>query len=469
MPIPSLQRLSLRLRLTLLYSLLFAVLIAGFGIIVYVQTSRRLYSSVDDTLRTREERIIAESNDTTGTSSTFSVDQSVLDEISAPGVYVEILRSDGSVVARSSNLTADLPFRTRRRIPVDAPLIETHETTNGERVRVLYQQVPLPGDPNARLLVARSLHPTDAALDRIRIVLIGGGIVFLIVANGLAYVVAAPALRPLRRVTGTAAEIEATADFSRRIPGGDLPGEVGELVRTLNELIEKVQTTLEAHRSFLADSSHELRRPLAVLRGNLEVLASGALPAEEREQVIAETEAESRRMSRILSDLLLLSQVDSRLILQLRSLDLGELLQSIADHERQRFPDRPIEVDVPETPVRMSGDEQRVRQIIENLVENAARYSAEGKPIHISMRHNGRFAVTEIRDEGPGMTEEESRHAFERFFRGARGRRQHTDGSGLGLAIVRHIAEAHGGGVALTSTPAGTVVRVELPLSISKL
>ena len=460
--------MSLRLRLTLVYSLLFAVLIAGFGIIVYVQTSRRLYSSVDDTLRTREERILSESSDAADAAGTFTVDQSVLDEISAPGVYVEVLRSDGSVVAHSSNLSGDLPFRTRRRIPADSPLIETHETDNGERVRVLYQQVPLAGDSGARLLVARSLHPTDAALDRIRIVLIGGGIVFLIVANGLAYVVAAPALRPLRRVSGTAAEIEATADFSRRIPGEDQPGEVGELVRTLNELIAKVQTTLDAHRSFLADSSHELRRPLAVLRGNLEVLASGALPPDEREQVIAETEAESRRMSRILSDLLMLSQVDARLILQLRSLDLGDLIGRIVDHERQRFPDRPIEVDLPDAPVRISGDEQRVRQIIENLVENAARYSEEGKPIHISMRHNGRFAVTEVRDEGPGMSEEEVRHAFERFFRGARGRRQHTDGSGLGLAIVRHIAEAHGGGVALTSTREGTVVRVELPLSINK-
>ncbi len=459
--------MSLRVRLTLVYSLLFAVLIAGFGIIVYVQTSKRLYSSIDDTLRTREERILSEASDAADNGDMFTVDQSVLDEIGSPGVYVEILKSDGTVGARSSNLTDDLPIRTRRRVPSDAALIETHTTDNGERVRVLYQRVPLAGDDGARLVLARSLHPTDAALDRIRIVLIGGGIVFLIVANGLAYVVAAPALWPMREATGTAKEIEATADFSRRIPGENQPGEVGELVRTLNELIAKVQTTLDAHRSFLADSSHELRRPLAVLRGNLEVLASGALPMDEREQVIAEAEAESRRMSRILADLLMLSQVDARLILQLQPLDLGDLLRRIADHERQRFPDRRFEIDAPEAPIRVEADEQRVRQIIENLVENAARYSEPGRSIHLATRRSGRFAVAEVRDEGPGMSEEDTRHAFERFFRGARGRRQHSDGSGLGLAIVRHIAEAHGGGVALTSTSAGTVVRVELPLSIS--
>jgi len=445
------------------YSLLFAMLIVLFGVIVYVQTSRSLYSSVDDTLRLRADRIISESSDS-GTN-TINPDQSALDEIAAPGVYVEIINEDGTMRVRSSNLSAPLPVRTRRRVTNDGISIETHETANGERVRVLYEGITLSDQAQGTLLVARSLHPTDAALDRIRVVLIGGGIAFLIIANGLAYLAASPALRPLRQVTGTARQIEATADFSRRIPGDDQPGEVGELVRTLNELIEKVRSTLDAHRAFLADSSHELRRPLAVLRGNLEVLASGALPADEREAVIVETEEESRRMSSILSDLLLLSQVDARQILQVQHVDLVHVVRSVAEHERGRFPQREISVDGESDPLVIEADEQRVRQMLENLVENAARYSTAGTRITINARRAGRFAVAEVRDEGPGMSEDEVRHAFERFFRGARGRRQHGDGSGLGLAIVRHIAEAHGGGAALTSSPAGTVVRIELPLS----
>src|SRR6185295_11405386 len=106
--------------------------------------------------------------------------------------------------------------------------------------------------------------------------------------------------------------------------------------------------------------------------------------------------------------------------------------------------------------------------VFENLLENAARYSDPGKPVHVTVKRDGRFAHTEIRDEGPGMSEDETRHAFERFFRGRRGRRQFGDGSGLGLAIVRHISEAHGGGVALTSSEKGTSVTVELPLSTVK-
>jgi signal transduction histidine kinase len=454
--------LSLRLRITIVYSLLFAVLIALFGVIVYLQTSSQLYSSVDDTLKLRADRILSVND--TDPPVAVEADQSVLDEIASPGVYVELLRR-GQPPVRSSNLSASLPVPTRLNRVSETPSYETHDTTNGERVRVLYQELPNAG---GRLLVARSLHPTDAALDRIRVILIGGGIAFLIIANVLAYLVAAPALRPIRQATGTAAEIEATADFSRRIEGAKLPGEVGELVRTLNELIAKVETTLDAHRAFLADSSHELRRPLAVLRGNLEVLGSPALPAEEREEIIAETDAESRRMSRILADLLLLSQVDSRLILQLAPVDLVTIVRSIAEHERSRFPGREIKLESADAPLLVEADDQRVRQIIENLVENAARYSTPGMPITISVQRNGRFAIAEVRDQGPGMSEDETKRAFERFFRGSRSRRQHADGSGLGLAIVRHIAEAHGGGVALTSTPAGTTVKVELPLAPAK-
>jgi len=452
--------MSLRLRLTLLYSVLFAVLIALFGTIVYTQTAKRLYSSVDDTLRTRADRILSAAA-ASPPQSAVRANQSVLDEIASPGVYVEIVDPAGTVVARSRNLTGALPVATRRHPDASGPTFETHETTNDERVRVLYEELP---DGQGAMLVARSLHPTDASLDNLRWVLIGGGLVFLLVANGLAYLVAAPALRPIREATGTAAKIEATADFSRRIPGERQPGEVGELVRTLNELIAKVETTLDAHKAFIADSSHELRRPLAVIRGNLELLRSDALPAEERQQIIGEAESESRRMSRVLADLLLLSQVDARLILHLQPIELDAVIESVVERERQRFPNRPIRIER-NGPVPVQADEQRVQQIFENLVENAARYSTEGTPIEIRLQRNGRFATAEVRDAGPGMSEEEQRHAFERFFRGPRGRRAHADGSGLGLAIVRHIAEAHGGGVTLTSSPAGTSVKVELPLA----
>lgn len=452
--------MSLRFRLTLLYSLLFAALITVFGFVVYVRTSARLYASVDDSLTLRARQITSTQQASTNANAEIQLDQSVLDEIAQPGVYVEVLDENGTLLQKSSNLAAALPVATKNR-GVNGPTLQTRDTSNDERVRILYQPLAS-GD---RLLVARSLHQTDAALGLIRILLIGGGIVTLIAANGLAYLFAGPALQPIRTATDTAGEIEATGDFSRRIAGEGQRGEVGELVRTLNELIAKVESTLEAHRAFLADSSHELRRPLALMRGNLEALRSGGLPAADHEQVVSETEQEARRMSRILADLLLLSQVDARLILQRQSFDLAELLREVTEHERQRFRERRIELSLPEAPLRVEADEQRVSQIFENLIDNAARYSEPDKPIALTLRRNGRHAVAEVRDEGPGMSEDEQRRAFERFFRGRDGRRRHSDGSGLGLAIVRHIAEAHGGAVALSSSPKGTVVRVELPLA----
>lgn len=449
--------MSLRFRLTLLYSLLFAAVLAVFGVIVYLRISARLYASVDDSLYVRAHQITSRPPAANGS---VQLNQTVLDEIADPGVYAEVLNPEGVPIEKSSNLTSELPIAAKHK-GVNAAALETHDTSNDERVRILYQPLP---DGNT-LLVARSLHQTDAALDLIRILLIGGGIVALLAANGLSYVFAGPALQPIRAATDTAGEIEATGDFSRRIEGEDQRGEVGDLVRTLNELIAKVESTLDAHRAFLADSSHELRRPLAVMRGNLEVLRSGGLPPEDREQVIAETEAESRRMSRILADLLLLSQVDARLILQRQPVDLADIARTVAEREQQRFRDRQIDVHLPEGPLRIEADEQRVGQIFENLIDNAALYSDPGTPIGVTLRANGRQAVAEVRDEGPGMSEDEARHAFERFFRGRDGRKRHGDGSGLGLAIVRHIAEAHGGSVALHTSPAGTTVQVELPLA----
>jgi signal transduction histidine kinase len=449
---------SLRFRLTLLYTLLFACMIAVFGTIVYLRTSSRLYASIDDSLHVRARQITSNTR-TSAAGGPVQLNQSVLDEIADPGVYAEVLDKNGVPVQKSSNLQSELPVPTKNRT-VGSQRLETHDTSNDERVRILYEPLPS-GDT---LLVARSLHQTDAALDLIRIILIGGGIVALIVANGLAYLFSGPALQPIRTATETAAEIEATGDFSRRISGERQRGEVGELVRTLNELIAQVESTLDAHRAFLADSSHELRRPLAVMRGNLEVLRSGGLPAEEREQVVAETDAEARRMSRILSDLLLLSQVDARLILERRPVDLAAIVRSVTDHERQRFRERTIELALPDEPLRVEADEQRVSQIFENLVDNAARYSDPAAPIAVNVRANGRHVIAEVSDGGPGMNEDEARHAFERFFRGREGRRRFGDGTGLGLAIVRHIAEAHGGSVAMSTSTNGTTVRVELPL-----
>lgn len=450
--------MSLRFRLTLLYTLLFACMIAVFGTIVYLRTSSRLYASIDDSLHVRARQITSNTR-TSAAGGPVQLNQSVLDEIADPGVYAEVLDKNGVPVQKSSNLQSELPVPTKNRT-VGSQRLETHDTSNDERVRILYEPLPS-GDT---LLVARSLHQTDAALDLIRIILIGGGIVALIVANGLAYLFSGPALQPIRTATETAAEIEATGDFSRRISGERQRGEVGELVRTLNELIAQVESTLDAHRAFLADSSHELRRPLAVMRGNLEVLRSGGLPAEEREQVVAETDAEARRMSRILSDLLLLSQVDARLILERRPVDLAAIVRSVTDHERQRFRERTIELALPDEPLRVEADEQRVSQIFENLVDNAARYSDPAAPIAVNVRANGRHVIAEVSDGGPGMNEDEARHAFERFFRGREGRRRFGDGTGLGLAIVRHIAEAHGGSVAMSTSTNGTTVRVELPL-----
>jgi len=147
---------SLRFRLTLLYSLLFAGLLTLFGVIVYLRTSSRLYSSVDDSLHLRATQIDNERN--APDEASIQLDQSVLDEIATPGVYVEILNEDGVPIQKSTNLTSELPLGTKRATSTTGETLETHHASNGERLRILYMPIGTPSAPGQRLLVARSLH-----------------------------------------------------------------------------------------------------------------------------------------------------------------------------------------------------------------------------------------------------------------------------------------------------------------------
>ena len=176
----------------------------------------------------------------------------------------------------------------------------------GQRLRVLYEPIVRNGETVGSVVAGQSLHETDVALDEIRKVFIFGGLGVLLLTAAPTYFLARRALYPVRQVSQLARDVERTADFTRRLPRPRGGGEMKELVDTFNAMIDRVEESLLAQRSFLADSSHELRRPLTVLRTNIDILNDPALPAEEREACFREARAEAEAMSRLLSDLLLL-------------------------------------------------------------------------------------------------------------------------------------------------------------------
>jgi signal transduction histidine kinase len=319
------------------------------------------------------------------------------------------------------------------------------------------------GQTLGSLVAGQSLQETDEALDEIRKVFIFGGLAVLLLTSAPTYALARRALNPVRQVSQLARDIERTADFSRRLPTPRAGGEMGELVGTFNAMIDRVEEALLAQRSFLADSSHELRRPLTVLRTNVDILNDPALPAEEREACLGEMRAEAKAMSRLLSDLLLLSREEKQAIGE-APVDYSSLCeQATAQLRAQDVRHRTI-VDV--TPrLHVMGDRERLAQMLWNLLENAAQYTPDGGRIELHLRSVDGVARVEVQDTGIGIAEEDLPHVFDRFYRGHGARIIREDGAGLGLAIVKYVAEAHGGMVTVSSEPGrGTTFSVDIPL-----
>lgn len=213
------------------------------------------------------------------------------------------------------------------------------------------------------------------------------------------------------------------------------------LRRTYAEMVARVDNVLKAQQQLLADTSHELRTPLTTVRGNLDLLER-ELPPAERSQVLTETREEVDRMARLVRDLLLLAESSSgELQLERVPLRLDLLTQEVVS----RLPGGE-RVTIDAEPVMVHGDDERLRQLVGNLVQNALRHASD-RPgaVQVNVRRRPPHALLEVEDDGPGVPAEALQRVFDRFYRVDRGRSRARGGSGLGLAIVRHVAEEHGG------------------------
>ena len=256
------------------------------------------------------------------------------------------------------------------------------------------------------------------------------------------------------------------------MPESDPRTEAGELGAALNTMMTKIEdafdqrTASEARlRQFVADASHELRTPVTTIRGYAELYRGGGLrDPDELTQAMRRTEQESIRMGSLVEDLLLLARLDQNPKLQAGAVDLGVLAVDAVSDARAVDPDRRITASVAEG-VAVDGDEDRLRQVVANLVGNALVHTPPGTPVQVRVDRVDGQARLEVHDDGPGMPAPVADRAFERFYRADPARSRHAGGSGLGLSIVKAIVEAHHGEVAIMSAEgAGTTVRVVLPL-----
>jgi two-component system OmpR family sensor kinase len=320
--------------------------------------------------------------------------------------------------------------------------------------------------PNAVAQLAVSLAQVDATLAdlRARVLLIGLGV--LVVALGIAWVVTTIGLRPLERIAQVADRV-ARGDLSARAHLPDGADEIGRLGRAFDDMVDRVEATLRSQRQFAADASHELRSPLTVLGGFVDVLGrSDVARSEEGARTLAAMRREIDRLSRLATDLLLLSQLEAGGgNLEPRSVDLGELVEDIGEAARVIAGGRRVAIER-DGPLPIVADRDRLTQALMNLVDNAVRHTPEDGLISLSTRRDGSTAVAVVSNEGEPIDSRHLPHLFERFYRirSDGGPERPGDHAGLGLPIVRAIAEASGGAASVSSDQAATRFEVRLPL-----
>jgi two-component system OmpR family sensor kinase len=300
--------------------------------------------------------------------------------------------------------------------------------------------------------------------------------------GGSGYVLIRQSLSPLVAVEHTAAAI-AAGDLSQRVPQLHPRTEVGRLSAALNAMLARIEgafarqraseqearTSEDRMRRFVADASHELRTPLTSIRGFAELHRMGGAQAADVDDSMARIEAEASRMSLLVDDLLLLARLDQQRPLERGPVGLLAIATDVVDSARRVAPERVIDlvVDTPVAPV-VIGDRERLRQVIDNLMRNALTHTPPGTAVRVRVLTDEatRTAIVEVADDGPGMSEEDAAHVFERFYRADPARARNVGGSGLGLSIVASLVAAHGGTASVATRPgAGATFRIELPLT----
>ncbi len=411
-----------------------------------------------------------------------------------PSRYWELeLDAAGGRTEMEGDVTALQSGQQPPRLPAGAAQLLAHAgtpftvsaTQGGGRWRVLVK--PLQDGSGRSVVVAASLDEIGGTLARLQRIDLIVSIAVLLAVAGLGVSIVRASLRPLVEIERTAGAI-AAGELSRRVPDRDPRTEVGRLGRALNSMLAQIEAAFRARaaseaaarrseermRRFVTDASHELRTPLTTIRGFAELYRQGA--AREPgglDRLMRRIEDQAARMGLLVDDLLLLARLDQQRPLERRPVDLLAVAADAVQDARVVAPDRRIRLLAgggPSGPPVVLGDEQRLRQVVANLMSNVLTHTPAGTPAEVLARTDQadsvQRAVVEVVDHGPGLAPEQAERVFERFYRADPARSRQRGGTGLGLAIVAALVAAHEGTVEVESSPGrGATFRILLPLA----
>lgn len=454
--------MTIRTRLTLLYSVLLALVILIFGISLFRLLSWAWHSQLEEGMRVVAQQIVEIVRD--GALSDDESHPAIRKQLArAPYLTfaVQIWRQDGQLIFTTDNVAYSAPFDAENRNSRVEVIRDIHLPAEG--IHALVFTSPIYTRDSRYLGSVQILSPLttlEAATERLLRVTIGVGAVALLLSFMISSVLAGQVLQPIEMINQTAKQITDANDLSRRIPYNGPPDEIGQLILTFNTTLERLERLFKTQRRFVADVSHELRTPLTTLQGNLDLIKRHGIEAASLEAM----ESELKRMTRLVGDLLLLAQADSGYLpLEEREVDLDTLVIEV--HKQAKVLSQTVKVRLaPPEPARVKGDADRLKQVLLNLVTNAIKYTPDGGEVTLSLTAEGGYAFIRVTDTGIGIPKEDLPFIFERFYRVDKARDRQIGGAGLGLSIAKWIVEAHHGRIEVESEVGkGSTFTVQLP------
>ena len=455
---------SVRTRLTLWYAGVLAMSLVAFALVIYYAAARSFHERQDESLRSTAHTVASAYVEEIGEAHSLNkAAEVVLLELTFPDRYVQIIDSNGQTIGASKNGTG---------LTIPPPVLSQSRernagfaTIDGLRVAV----VPVSTDRNLGFAaVAERLSVLEEGLGQLRRDFFAGVPLVLLLASLGGYFLARKSLAPITSMNAQTQRISAES-LSSRLDVTNPRDELGRFATTINDLLARLENSFNEQQRFIADASHELRTPLAVLRGETEVALGKTRTVKEYQESLTLIQEEAERLSRIVEDLFILArqpiQLPTALIEESVSLtkvvaDCARAAQVLADRKGVRLK---LQNDSPS--IALNADEELLKRMILNLLDNAVKYTPEGGEILLTLaRQNGNAEIV-VRDTGIGIPATDQQRVFDRFYRVDKARSRALGGAGLGLSIARCIVEAHRGKITIQSIPRhGSTFTVSLPL-----
>jgi len=458
--------ISIRLRLTLLYTAILTLTVIAFSVFIYATQEQSAFAGIKANLERQADFFVNGGNRPEpqpfaphGEPSNAPT-RPDLPSGTLPGRWTQTRSLAGEVTGQTLDLSGTtLPLSDAGLAAVQggAKWFET-VIVQDEPLLVYSQRFNRTDSTTGIVQTAFPVGQPRQYLATLRLMLLGGSTLAIVAALALGWALAGAALYPIHRITQTAQAIGAERNFGRRVAHHGPKDEVGQLALTFNAMLaelesgyRQIEEALSSQRRFVADASHELRTPLTTVRGNIELLGrTPPVAADERAEILADTTEEVDRLIRLVNQLLVLARADAGQKLRQEPIPVTALVQDVCRQAKLLSASAEIRCDAPaDTELMILGDHDALKQVLLILADNAVAHTPAGTPVILAASATDGRVQMSVRDRGPGIAADVLPHIFERFFRGEASRT--GGGAGLGLAIAKELVEAQGGAITVES------------------